>query len=77
MRGMRFCSPVAINPGDQVWIRKAPINTQGKRNLPQDDIDATVCWCADHSDGHNPPFSIGVVFCPGQAQPNTSQERRE
>jgi hypothetical protein len=24
LRGMQFGSPVAIDPGDQVWIRKAP-----------------------------------------------------
>lgn len=70
IRGMQFCSPVAIDPGNQVWIRTTPIDAQGNRGFLQDEIDAVVCWCEDHSDGDESPFSVGVVFCPGQTQPD-------
>lgn len=70
IRGMQFCSPIAIDPGDRVWIRTTPIDVQGADSLPQDEIDAVVCWCENLPASGEPPFSVGVVFCPGPAQPN-------
>lgn len=64
LRGMQFGSPVAIDPGDQLWIRKtpaagSPINTEPSKT----GIEATVCWCRKHLGNEDQPFSVGVIFC--------------
>ena len=56
-------SPVAIDPGDPVWIRKTPATGFPMNTDPsQTGIEATVCWCRKQPGNNDRPFSVGVSF---------------
>ena len=61
-RGMQFDSPVAIDPGDRVWIRQGPGEASLKKIPVHGRIEATVCWCMKAVGVGNQPFSVGVAF---------------
>jgi hypothetical protein len=61
-RGMQFDSPIAIDPGDRVWIRQAPMESALERIPACGVIEATVCWCMKVVGIGNQPFSVGVTF---------------
>lgn len=63
-RGMQFCSPVAIDPGERVWIHNGPVEESPGREPMRDAIEATVCWCRKGLANDDPPFSVGVTFWP-------------
>ena len=62
MRGMQFCSPVAIDPGDRVWIHNGSVKESSDREPMRDRIEATVCWCRKGLANDGQPFSVGVTF---------------
>jgi len=62
LRGMEFESPIAIDPGDRVWIQNGPAGKPLDKGLTQDGIEATVCWCRKPLENDGQPFSVGVAF---------------
>lgn len=70
-RGMQFCSPVAIDPGDQIWIHNGPAAGYPINAGPsQTGVEATVCWCRKNLGNDNQPFSVGVTFLEQQDLPH-------
>jgi hypothetical protein len=63
-RGLKFVSPMGLEPGDSIQIDRAHPNQTTPNKLTVIGSNAVVCWCREIPGAKGYPYVVGVTFHP-------------